>query len=125
MCESVCSLVDAWSLRNAVADALMKTELHLQRLVEAASVEQLVTLIEAFSPTRALGPDWTRSFEPLVERLWAWGDPAKLAAIEATFRARGPAWVAIANDFTPTRGAELRERLRHPAWARLPAFTLG
>ena len=64
----------------------------LQRLVAAASVEQLVTLIEAFSPTRALGPDWTRSFEPLVERLWAWGDPTKLAAIEATFRARGPSW---------------------------------
>ena len=125
MCESVCSLVDAWSLRNAAAEALMKTELHLQRLVAAASVEQLVTLIEAFSPTRALGPDLPAPFEPLVERLWAWGDPTKLAAYRGNVQGARPGLGALANDFTPTRGAELRERLRRPAWARLPAFTLG
>jgi hypothetical protein len=124
MVQSTCPLEDAWVLRNTVAEALMHAELHMQRLIAAASVDQLVALVEMFSPMRSLGPEWTRSFEPLVERIWAWAEPAALAALEATLRARGPAWAAVANDFTPERGAELRARLRHPAWARLPAFTL-
>ena len=118
-------LADAWSARNAVADALIKSETHVRRMVEQASLEQLIALVEEFSPTRSPGPDWTRSFEPLVERLWAWCEPATMAALEAEFRARGLPWMAVANDFTPERGAELRTRVRQPAWARYPAFSIG
>ena len=120
-----CKLADTWALRNAAADVLVKTEEHVKRLIQDASAEELIALVEAFSPTRSPGPEWTRSFEPLVERMWAWCDPATLAAVEASFRERGPAWMGVANDFTPERGEELRRRLRHPAWARYPAFTLG
>ena len=125
MADDRCTLADAWALRNATAGALLIAEEHVRRLVEGASVEELVAFLEAFSPARSSGPEWTRSFESLVERLWAWCEPEALAAVEASFRARGPAWLAVANALTPERGAELRARLRHPAWARFPAFTIG
>ena len=52
-----------------------------------------------------------------------WRDDETMAALEAEFTARGMPWMAVANDFAPERGAELRQRLRQPAWARFPAFT--
>ena len=119
------ALRDAWTLRNATAQALLLAESHMRRLVEEASVGELVALVDAFSPARSPGPDWTRTFEPLVERLWAWCDDARMAALEAEFRARGLPWLAVANDFTPERGAELRGRLRQPAWARFPTLTIA
>jgi hypothetical protein len=118
-----CSLRDAWALRNATVQPLLLAEEHMQRLVEGASVAELIVLIETFSPSRSTGPDWTRSFEALVERLWVWRDDETMAALEAEFTARGMPWMAVANDFAPERGAELRQRLRQPAWARFPAFT--
>ncbi len=118
-------LADAWTARNAVADALIASEQHVRRLVEDASLEQLVALVESFSPTRSSGPDWTRSFEPLVERLWAWCPPETLAALEADFRARGLPWLAVANAFTPQRGEQLRARVRRPHWARYPVFAIA
>jgi len=85
-----------------------------------------VALLEGFSPARSPRPDWTRSFDALVERLWTWCDAATLAAVEADFRARGQPWVAVANALTPMRGEQLRARLRpSSAAARLPAFTIG
>ncbi|MFN8635737.1 MAG: hypothetical protein U0893_17965 [Chloroflexota bacterium] len=120
-----CTLREAWALRNASAQALLLAEAHMQRQVEEASVEELIRLIEEFSPTRSTGPEWTRTFEPLVERLWAWCDDGRMAALEAEFTARGMPWMAVANALTPERGAEVRAKLRQPAWARVPAFTLA
>jgi hypothetical protein len=120
-----CALRDAWLLRNATAEALLRAEDHMRRLIQAADVAELVALVEAFAPSRSTGPEWTRTFEPLVERLWAWCDDERMAALEAEFTARGMPWMAVANDFAPERGAELRGRLRQPAWARFPAFTTG
>ena len=120
-----CSLRDAWALRNATAQALLLAEGHLQRLVEEASVDDLIALVEAFSPSRSTGPEWTRTFEPLVERLWVWCDDGRLAALEAEFTARGMPWMAVANAFAPERGAELRAKIRRPAWTRFPVFALA
>ena len=50
---------------------------------------------------------------------------ATMAALEAEFQARGLPWMAVANDFAPARGAELRRRLRHPACPRFPSFSIG
>jgi hypothetical protein len=123
--QQSCALDDAWKLRNAAADTLLRAEEHVRRLVEAASPDELVRLVESFSPTRSPGPEWTRSFDPLAERLWAWCPPETMAALEAEFRARGKPWDPVANAFTPGRGAELRDQLRHPRGARYPAFTLA
>ena len=125
MSESV-SLRDAWELRNAAAATLIKSEAQVQRLVETSDVAELVGLLEAFSPARSPGPEWTRTFDALAERLWTWCDPATLAALEAEFRSRGPNWLAVANALTPERGVEIRAQLRRAsAESRLPAFTLA
>jgi hypothetical protein len=118
-------LTQAWRLRNAAATALALSEDQMCRAVSGASTEQLVALIEIFSPARSAGPDWTRSFEPLVERLWAWCDDATMAALAETFRARGIPWMAVANALSAEHGARLRAELRQPAWARLPAFAVA
>jgi hypothetical protein len=117
-----CSLKGAWALRNASAQALLLAESHLQRMIEDANVADLVTLVETFSPTRSTGPDWNRTFEPLVERLWTWCDDETMAALHADFAARGMPWMAVANAFAPDRAAEVRARVRRPAWSRFPVF---
>jgi hypothetical protein len=120
------SLREVWELRNAAATTLIKTEEQLRHLLETASPEQIVGLLEAFSPARSPGPDWTRTFEPLVERLWTWCDATTLAAVEAEFRSRGSNWLAVANALAPERGDQLHAQLsRGSAQSRLPAFTLG
>jgi hypothetical protein len=119
------SLRDAWELRNAAAATLVKTEQQFRRLLEGAAPEHVIVLLETFSPARSAGPDWTRSLEPLVERLWLWCTPETLATAEVAFRERGPAWLAVANYLTPEHGAEVRSRLtRHSNQARLPALTI-
>ena len=120
-----CSLRDAWALRNATAQALLLAEGHLQRLVEEASIDELIALVESFAPSRSTGPEWTRTFEPLAERLWVWCDDERMAALEAEFTARGMPWMAVANAFAPERGAELRAQIRRPAWTRFPVFALA
>lgn len=115
-------LASIWRARNAAAQSLTLTEEEMQRAVESASVEDLVALIELFSPARTSGPEWTRTFEPLVERLWAWRDDATMAALAAAFLAKGMPWMAVANALASEHGAATRSSLRHPAWARLPAF---
>jgi hypothetical protein len=119
------TLVGAWAMRNSVADALVRSEQHVRRLLAEATTEDLVALVEAFSPTRSPGPEWSRTFDPLVERVWAWARPEAIAALEASFRARGPVWMAVANAFAPENGERLRGQLHQPAWARLPALTLA
>jgi hypothetical protein len=120
------SLRDVWELRNAAAATLIKAEEQVRRLLETATVEQIVSLVEAFSPARSPGPEWTRTFDPLVERLWTWCDAETVAALEAEFRARGPNWLAVANALAPERGEKLHALLKPTsAQSRLPAFTLG
>lgn len=118
------SLQDHWRTRNAAAATLGLTEDLLRRSVRAASVEDLVALIDTFSPARSTGPEWTRTFEPLVERLWIWRDDTTLAALAEVYRARGMPWAAVANALAPEEGQRIRGAVRHPAWARLPAFTV-
>jgi hypothetical protein len=115
-----------WELRNAAAETLIRVEQQLRAQLEAATAEQIVALLEAFSPARSPGPEWTRSFDPLIEHLWVWCDPARLAEVEADFRARGAAWAAVANALVPNHGEHIRQRLAG-RWSpvRLPTFTLG
>jgi hypothetical protein len=120
-----CSLRDAWALRNATVQALLLAEGHIQRLVEGATVATLVTFIEEFAPSRSTGPEWTRTFEPLAERLWTWCDADTMAALHAEFSARGMPWMAVANAFAPERGAELRGKARRPAWSRFPISSIA
>jgi len=94
----------------------------MRRAVQAASVEELASLLEGFAPSRSSGPEWTRSFEPLIQRLWAWCDDQTMAALADVFRAKGLPWLAVANALAPDHGERCRADLRHPAWARLPAF---
>lgn len=115
-------LADLWRVRNASAVALSMTEEQMRRAVRGASVEQLTAMLDTYSPARSTGPEWTRTFEPLVERLWAWLDDATMAALWETYKKRGPAWLAVANALAPESGASIRSALRHPAWARMPAF---
>ena len=117
---------DSWVLRNTAAETLLRVEEQVRRQLEAASAEELVALLESFSPARSPGPEWTRSFDALVEHLWAWCAPDVLSTVEADFRGRGAAWAAVANALTAEYGAHVREQLqRHTASARLPTFTLA
>ncbi len=115
-------LSDRWRIRNAVAMSLVLDEERMQDAVRQATIAELVELLESFSPARSSGPEWTRSFEPLVERLWTWCDDATMASLAEAFRARGIPWLAVANALAPEQGARIRGELRHPAWARLPSF---
>ena len=115
-----------WELRNSAAETLIRAEEQLQRQLRAATVADLITLLESFSPARSPGPEWTRSFDPLVERLWAWCEPELLSQVEASFRTRGGAWAPVANALSPEFGEHVRRRLQRGAeGVRLPRFTLG
>ena len=116
------TLAEYWRLRNACAMSLGLAEDTARRAVEAASVSDLVDLLESFSPARTTGPEWARTLEPLVERLWLWRDAATMAELESAFKARGIPWMAVANALSPENGERLRYP-RHPAVARLPALT--
>lgn len=117
------TLDELWRIRNAAAVTLGLTEDQVRRAVRGASAEELVALIETFAPGRAPGPEWTRTFEPLIERLWTWRDDATMAALAETFRARGLPWAAVAAALSPDNGERIKASLRHPAWARQTAFT--
>ena len=120
------SLRGTWELRNSAAETLIKVEYQLRDVLTTATAEDVVALLESFSPARSPGPEWSRSFDPLVERLWAWCEPALLAEVEANFRARGQPWAAVANALLPDHGEHLRQRLRaQSAPSRLPSFTLA
>jgi len=82
-------------------------------------------MIEAYAPAVSTGPEFTRTFDPLVERLWAWRDDETLAALAAVFKERGVPWASIVNALLPQNGAAIRAALRQPAWARLPAFAIA
>ena len=75
------TLRNDWELRNAAAETLIKIEYRLCDALKAASAADIVQLLESFSPARSPGPEWTRSFDPLIEHLWLWCDPALLAAL--------------------------------------------
>ncbi|MDX2157055.1 MAG: hypothetical protein SFW09_11160 [Hyphomicrobiaceae bacterium] len=125
MTDEPAALGEMWRLRNAAAETLVLTEEQMCRAVRGASVDDLVALIDTYSPARSTGPEWTRTFELLVERLWVWRDDETMAALAKVYAARGMPWLAIKNAFAPEHGARLRAALRHPAGARLPAFTVA
>ena len=118
------TLHEHWRIRNAATASLALSEEQMRRAVQAATVAELVELIETFAPGRSTGPEWTRTFEPLVERLWSWCGDETIAALAEVFRAKGMPWTAVANALAPERGTRVRSELRHPAWARLPSFAL-
>ena len=118
------TLDEIWRVRNASATTLGLIEDQMERAVRASSVDDLVALIEGFSPARSSGTEWTRTFEPLVERLWTWCDDATMAALADVFRARGMPWMSVANALSAPNGTTIRADIRHPAGARLPAFTV-
>jgi len=89
MTDEPVTLDEVWRVRNAAAVTLGLCEDQMRRAVRTASVDQLTGLIETFAPGRSTGPDWTRTFEPLVERLWAWCDDASMAALEACLASPG------------------------------------
>ena len=120
--DDAMTLGEVWRIRNAAAATLTLTEEQMRRAVRTASLEQLVGLIESFSPARSTGPEWTRTFEPLIERLWEWRDSACMATLAEVFRARGMPWMAVANALAAEQGEANRAALRYPAWARMPAF---
>ena len=123
MSNDQANLDELWRLRNAAAVTLGLTEDQMRRAVRGASVDELIALVETFAPGRAPGPEWTRTFEPLVERLWSWRDDATMAALAEAFQARGMPWAAVANALSAVNGARIKASLRHPAWARQAAFT--
>ncbi len=125
MSDDQTTLDEFWRMRNAAAATLVLSEDQMRRVVRMASIEQLAALIESFSPARSAGAEWTRSFEPLIERLWAWRDNDTMAVLAEIFRARGAPWMAVTNALSPEQGVHLRAHLRQPAWARLPAFALS
>ncbi len=124
MSNDQATLADLWRIRNAAATTLGLTEDHLHRAIRSASLDELIALIEVFSPARSSGTEWTRTFEPLTERLWSWCDDATMAALAEVFRARGLPWMGVTNALSAEHGASVRAALRQPAWARLPAFAL-
>ncbi len=114
-----------WRSRNAAAESLGRAEDAMRRTCQSASVDDLSALINSFSPARSIGPEWTRTFEPLIEHLWLWRDDATMAALAEIYKARGMPWMAVANALSPTNGTTVRQNVRHPAWARLPAFAIA
>jgi len=119
------TLKDHWRVRNAAATVLAESEQDMRRAIRAASIDDLVALIDTFSPARSAGPEWTRTFEPLVERLWAWCDDSTMATLAETYKARGMPWMAVTKALSPEQGARAKADLRHPAWARLPALSIA
>lgn len=113
----------AWCLRNAAASTLVLAEDQMRLAIKMAGVDELAGLIELYSPAVSSGPEWTRTFEPLIERLWLWADDAAMAALHARFKAKGLPWMSVASALSPEHGARIKAVVRHPAWARLPAFT--
>jgi hypothetical protein len=116
---------EAWELRNAAAFSLVRIEEHFRGVVSGASPADLIELLDSFSPARSPGPEWTRSFDQLIERLWAWCAPQLLADVRSEYEARGSAWSAIANALAPDEGARIRARLASSQTTRLPPFTLA
>lgn len=115
-------LGDLWRVRNAAAQTLALSEEQMRRAVKEASIEELAAFIDSYSPALSVGPDWTRTFDPLVERLWTWRDEATMAALAEVFKARGVPWAGVTNALLPENGKRIKASVRHPAWARIPAF---
>jgi hypothetical protein len=117
-------LADLWRVRNAAAVTLGLAEDQTRSAVRAASVGELMALIETFSPARSTGPEWARTLDPLIERLWAWCDDQTMAALAEAFRARGAPWMAVTNALSIEHGERLRATPRQPAWARRAALAV-
>jgi hypothetical protein len=117
-------LAAAWTHRNTLAEALDQALDWVAAELRRATVDELTDFLGSFSPARAAGPEWTASFERLVEQMWEHLSAETLAQIEAHFRARGPIWAPVANSFTAGHGERLHDRRWRPSGARRPAVVL-
>jgi len=111
-----------WRTRNAAAETLALVEEQVRQAIRGATVAELAALIELYAPSLSAGPEWTRTFDPLIERLWFWADDETMAGLAAHFAAKGAPWVAVTHALSKENGARVRGSIRQPAWARLPAF---
>lgn len=118
-------LADLWKVRNAAAHTLTLVEEQVRRALTSASVDELAHLIDGYSPALSTGPEWTRTFDPLIERLWMWRDDETMAALAQRFKARGVPWAPVANALAQENGARIRGEVRQPYWARLPALAVA
>ncbi len=118
-------LVDLWRVRNAAAQTLTLAEESMRRAIRGASIEDLAAMIDGYAPALSTGPEWTRTFDPLIERLWTWRDDQTMAALAAIYKARGVPWAPVANALSPENGARITSEMRQPHWARLPAFAIA
>lgn len=117
-------LAAAWTHRNTLAEALDQSLDWVGRELRKASAAELIEFLGGFAPARAAGPEWTASFERLVEQMWENVSAETLTEIEAEFRRRGPIWAPVANSFLPANGDRLRAHRWRPAGARRPAVVL-
>jgi hypothetical protein len=123
--DTAVTLRDLWELRRAAAATLLAAEEQFARLLRGATPEQVTELLERFSPTHSSGPEWSRSFDLVIEHIWAWCSNETLALVEAEFRGRGPSWAGIANALSAQHGTDVRQRLgRRFPQARLASFTI-
>jgi hypothetical protein len=117
-------LAAAWAHRTTLAEALDQALDWVARELRTATADDLIDFLGGFAPARTQGPEWTNTFERLVEQMWETVPAETLAQVEAAFRARGPIWAPVANSFTPEHGERLRGRRWHPAGARRAAVVL-
>ncbi|MFN8526390.1 MAG: hypothetical protein U0821_25095 [Chloroflexota bacterium] len=118
-------VVEAWKLRCSVADSLSLAEEQLRSTLETASVAELTTLLETYTPGRSGGPAYGLTFIPLVERLWRWCSTETIAELHAIFAARGMPWAAVANALAPENGTSVNARVVQLPTSKLPSFTLS
>lgn len=117
-------LAAAWTHRITLAEAFDQALELMARALRQASIEELTDFLGGFAPARASGPEWSASLERLIEQMWECLPSATLAQLEATFRARGPVWVGVANSLSAEHGDRLHARRWHPGSARRPAVVL-
>ena len=119
------SLSETWTLRNTIAKALEQTLEVLERDLLEATHEERIEFIDGFMPNRSPAPEWTASFERLVELIWRSLPKDSIKAIEQEYENRpGPMWKPIARKFSNAEGENIQANTWHPTGARKPAVIL-
>ena len=119
------NLSATWTLRNTIAEALEQTLEILERDLQDATHEERIEFIDGFMPNRSPAPEWTGSFERLVELIWGALPQDSIKAIEQEYENRpGPMWKPVARKFSDAEGENIRAKKWHPTGARKPAVVL-
>ena len=118
-------LASTWALRNTLASALEQTLDRVTQELLAASHEERIEFIDGFMPNRSPPPEWTASFERLVELIWLTLPADVVAAIHKEYANRpGPMWKPVAEKFAVAQGERLGAQIWQPTGARRPAIVL-